>query len=350
MDTVKTYSCPNCSAGLRFDPATRTFVCDYCLSSFTEEEMQSNGAEQRAEEEARAGEEFCSQMNEYACPACGAEVVSDENTAATFCPYCQNPVVLRGRLSGQMRPDRIIPFAIHKEEAQRILISYAKRHKFVPRDFFRVEQIEKMQGIYYPFWVTDADTRASLDASATKVRTWRVGNTRYTETSRYRICREGDIHFEDITTCAISEEDKQMLEGILPFPSAALESFDPSFLTGFLAKKRDLESAALAPEVAQRMNGYAGTLLRSTIGPYTSVAVNGSSCVPVRSKWEYALLPMWLLSYQARNGERYLYAINGYTGKFYGSLPISHPKLLAASAGVFAGVAALITLIGGLLF
>ena len=81
-----------------------------------------------------------------------------------------------------------------------------------------------------------------------------------------------------------------------------------------------------------------------------SVAVNGSSCVPVRSKWEYALLPMWLLSYQARNGERYLYAINGYTGKLYGSLPISHPKLLAASAGVFAGVAALITLIGGLLF
>ena len=31
---------------------------------------------------------------------CGAEVVTDATTAATFCYYCHNPVVLSGKLSG----------------------------------------------------------------------------------------------------------------------------------------------------------------------------------------------------------------------------------------------------------
>ena len=34
------YKCPNCGGGLKFDPATQSFECEYCLSSFTEQEME----------------------------------------------------------------------------------------------------------------------------------------------------------------------------------------------------------------------------------------------------------------------------------------------------------------------
>ena len=40
-------------------------------------------------------------LNSYSCPTCGAELVCDETTAATTCPYCGNPTVLGGKLSGQ---------------------------------------------------------------------------------------------------------------------------------------------------------------------------------------------------------------------------------------------------------
>jgi len=30
-------------------------------------------------------------LNSYSCPTCGAELVCDETTAATTCPYCGNP-------------------------------------------------------------------------------------------------------------------------------------------------------------------------------------------------------------------------------------------------------------------
>ena len=47
----------------------------------------------------------------------GTKEVLNENTAADFCYYCHNPVVLSGRLSGALAPSKIVPFKYSKEEA-----------------------------------------------------------------------------------------------------------------------------------------------------------------------------------------------------------------------------------------
>ena len=56
----------------------------------------------------------------YTCPSCGAEIVTDATTAATFCYYCHNPVVLSGRLTGTYQPDFAIPFQIDRKRAQEV--------------------------------------------------------------------------------------------------------------------------------------------------------------------------------------------------------------------------------------
>ena len=38
METIITYKCPNCDAGLLFDGAQNLFKCEFCLSKFTENE------------------------------------------------------------------------------------------------------------------------------------------------------------------------------------------------------------------------------------------------------------------------------------------------------------------------
>ena len=35
-----TYKCPNCDGGLVFDPASQKYHCEYCLSDFTQEELE----------------------------------------------------------------------------------------------------------------------------------------------------------------------------------------------------------------------------------------------------------------------------------------------------------------------
>lgn len=345
--TTLAYNCPNCGAELYFNADKQKMCCEFCLSEYTDAEIKAAQGDVTAKEKAHNDEEFCAHMDEYVCPNCGAEVIADENTAASICTYCHSPVVLKGKLSGQFMPDKIVPFAYGKDEAINKFRAFIKKRWFLPRNFAKKEQLEKISGIYYPFWVTDADTYSEMAADCTKVRTWVSGDTRYRETSYYKAVREGEIHFEDIVTSAISDADKQMLEGILPFPSDALQPFSMTQLSGFTAKKRDIERSALSNEVREKMNVYAQTLLFRTVNGYTTRVPRYTKVSIHKSHWEYALMPIWLLTYKTRK-RTYTYAMNGHTGKIYGELPISIKKLLLACSAVFAAVSPLIALMGGM--
>ena len=348
MSTTVTYQCPNCSAGLLFDAQKQKFCCEFCLSEFEEKELALTDAQERAEKAAKDGEEFCSHMLEYHCPNCGAEITADESTAADFCYYCHNPVVLTGKLSGALKPTKIIPFAYDKAKAKEKFLEYAKKKIFAPTDFFSEENAEKISGVYFPFWVTDADTDGRLDAVAHKLRSWTVGNTRYTEISDYKVSRSGKIHFEDIVTCALTEADKHMLEGILPYPSDSLTDFSMPYLLGFTAKKRDIDRDAITPEVRARMQNYANTLLRSSVQGYSSIEHGKMQVNVCASNWDYALMPIWLLNYRMKD-KVYTFAMNGYTEKIYGEIPVSRAKLAALFAGVGVLATATAVLLGVLL-
>ena len=349
MNSTITYKCPNCDAGLIFSAEKQSFVCEFCLSEFKEEELASQDNTERTEREEKENREFSEEMNEYNCPSCGAEVIMDKSTVADFCYYCHNPVVLSGQVSGALKPSKIIPFRFDKKEAKNTFLRYAKKKWFVPNDYFSEEHSDKIKGVYYPFFVTDADSYGNYDAIGHRVRSWRSGDYRYTETSRFAIRRAGSIHFEDITTSALSTEDKKMLEGILPYSLNEHVDFSIPYLQGFTAKKRDLDREKLSLEVRERMEGYATTLLSSTTGGYSSLHNQNVDLNIMKSHWDYTLMPIWILTYQ-RKGKNYTYAMNGSTGKIYGELPISYLKLGLVAAGLALLVGLLSFLIGWGLF
>ena len=119
---VVSYKCPHCGGELIFNPTTQKYKCEYCLSDFSQEELEAlkpaEGSEEKVEnyqEYSESEENKTEEQGEavvYHCPSCGAEIVTEETTAATFCYYCHNPVVLSGRVSGEFLPDKIIPFSI----------------------------------------------------------------------------------------------------------------------------------------------------------------------------------------------------------------------------------------------
>ena len=345
-----TYQCPNCSAGLKFDAEKQKFCCEFCLSEFDKSELENTEAEERAKAAEAESAAFCAHMVEYSCPSCGAQVTAEESTAATFCYWCHNPVVLTGRLSGQLRPHKVIPFKIDRDKAKEIFYAFVRKHKFLPRDYFSEEQAAHLSGVYFPFWATDADTDSIVDGKAERVRRWRSGNVETTEISDFRIHRRGDIHFEDIVTSAISTEDKEMLEGILPYPSDSLVDFEIPYLQGFTAKKRDLEQLDVQDQVSARMRTYAKEVMRRTVTGYTSTQLDECQVKVKKSHWDYTLMPIWVLTYKGRREKPYVFSINGYTGKVWGEVPVSRAKLLALFGGLLAGVAGLIALIGWWLF
>lgn len=352
MNATVTYTCNNCGAGLLFNAAEQAFCCEFCLSSFTEAELQSSSSAEKARQREEENAEFTGQVQQYRCQSCGAEVLAEGNTIARSCYYCHNPVLIVDQVSGAYKPSKIIPFKLDKNAAVDEFLRFVKKKRFVPKNYFSKSQLDYMSGVYYPFWVTDAYTTSNMSGIGKNVRTWRSGDYRYTETTTYAVAREGNISFEDITTFAISDDSKEMVEGVLPYPMEEYQDFSMPYLQGFVAKKRDIEREALSGEVRGRMTSYAETLLRRTASNYTHLSVNNVSVNVHSSHWEYSLLPVWIMTYikrhrkDSKKDKTYMFTMNGSTGKLFGRLPVSLPKILALFLGLTLGVGALVTLLG----
>lgn len=350
------YKCPNCGAGLLFDPTLQRVKCDFCLSEFTVEEVDAYNrkleeqaareAEEQSAESAGQPEPEEGHLVSYHCNSCGAEVVTEETTSATFCYYCHNPVLLTERLSGSYRPQKVIPFAIDKDQAIGIFKTWAGRRRFIPKDFTSASQLEKTTGIYLPHWMADYQAAIDYAGTATNLRFWVAGNMEYTEHKEFAIARQGTIDVNHVHEVAIRKIDKHLIDSITPYDESQAVDFSLSYLSGFFAEKYDILQPDVQPVVENRVRQYATTLVQDTIGAYSRVNMTRTNVDLIPKAWHYALLPAWILTYLYR-GKTYVYAINGQTGKVHGELPVDQKKLSLTSALIAAVVLTLIVL-GGL--
>ena len=383
MDAL-THKCPNCNGPLTFDPDDQKFHCPYCGSIFTVDELSAfeankkntqNNPENQSELDrdgisadtaktkshttdavdnsldnaSEAKDATTENMELYLCPNCGAEIVTDATTAATYCYYCHNPVVLQGRLSGKFLPDKVLPFAIGKEKATADFLNWAQKKFFVPKDFFDKSQVEKLTGVYFPYWQVDAKGAGSLMGNGTSIRVWIVGDIEYTETKQYAISRKGNLTFKELVKNALTKNTPQkMVASVQPFPLEKAVSFKNQYLAGFQAEKRDIEYADLKDEVSDELRDYGEKKLRETVGSFTTFTKTQQDLTLTETKSSYLLLPVWLVTYRSSDTDKkvFYYAMNGQTGKVSGVLPISYKKLGLVSAGIFLGLF-LLFLLGG---
>ena len=347
------YKCPNCYAEIKFSASEQKFCCDYCGSKFTEEEMKAvaQATEDLANlpetEEVPEDDGFAEHTSVYHCDSCGASIMAEETTAATFCYYCHNPVILTGRVSGEFRPKYVLPFQIDRDTAIKHFEEWCKKHWFLPSDFLSASQREKITGLYVPFWVTDCDVNGEMDALGKKVRSWTSGNYRYTETKEYAVARKATIVLRGLPADGASHIDDDLMEAVEPFDYNAVKPFAMQYLSGFYAEKYDMEFAKMFPRIQQRAVQASDQVLRATLKNYTSVSVTRSDIKVMKTKWDYMLLPVWFMTYKYRD-KIYEFALNGQTAKFVGDPPVSRGKLALASVGIGL-IAALITVIVGVI-
>ncbi len=355
---VISYKCPNCGGELVFDPSAQNFKCEYCSSSFSQEELDAMKPAAAREQQMVESEPDGAGSNDtrddseegmiYICPSCGAQIVTDSTTAATICYYCHNPVVLSGRLSGELKPDRVIPFAIDRKQAEQRFLDFVHSKKFVPRALFQKNQIEKLTGVYFPYWVYECTMEGSMDAQGTNIRVWRNGDVEYTETKYYQVEREGTVEISNLTKNALTKVNRRLIESVFPYDLTQMKEFHMGFLSGFQAEKRDVESESLRQQTEQEVKEYGRQLLRDTISGYSGVTVGSHQEKIQKETWSYVLLPLWTLTYKGKNGKFYYYSLNGQTGKIYGELPIDY-KRVSLLAGAVALIVLIIFLIAGYL-
>lgn len=362
-DKITNYKCPACTGPLKFSSETGKLECEYCGSSFLPEEIESmyakkdeNAAEafnkdQENEEKQKEeivwdssteqNQEETLNMKSYSCPSCGAELVCEQTTAATSCPYCGNPSIVPGQMTGNLKPDFIIPFKFDKEEAKKALTKHYKYRKFLPKAFSVKNQIEKIQGIYVPFWFFDGTANGSMNCSASNSTSHRSGDYIKTTTKHYSVSRSGQVDFFHIPTDASKKMPDDLMDSIEPFDYSGLIPFSTAYLPGYLADKFDVTKEDSTGRACSRAKSTLKSLLLSTISGYSSV-VEQSTHIDIKNlKAHYAFLPVWLIHTKWQE-ENFLFAMNGQTGKFVGNLPASPFKLNLLLAGLTIGIGALL--------
>ena len=344
---VQQYKCPNCAAELRFHPKKQGFVCEYCDSFFTPEECKAANEQMNAQAQQNApmSDAFENGNQLFSCPSCGAEIVTDCNTSATECFYCHNPVVLKGRLSGEYRPSKVIPFRLTREDAENLFKNWCSKRKFLPKTFTSQSQLMHMAGVYVPFWVADCDINGTMRAVCKKLRSWTSGNYRYTETKEFDVFRQAKLKFEGIPADGSSKIEDALMEAIEPFDYQQTVPFEMSYLSGFLSDKYDVNKVQVFPRIRNRAVNGSDQLLRSSMIGYDSIRVTQSDMQILRTDWQYMLLPVWFMTYEYQ-GKQYSFAINGQTGKQAGTPPLATGRLLAVCAAIAAACTAFGALIG----
>lgn len=349
MSEVIDHKCPFCGGSLQFDAGSQTVKCPYCDNEFDPSELKENEGDLTADAEQielaeNGGTEWTDEelygMSEYQCKSCGGNLYTDENTSATICPYCGNAVMLKGRLSGTLKPDLVIPFQKTKDQALKGLDEFTRSKWFVAKAYMANNQLEEVKGLYVPFWVYDAELDADVFYSCVDVRTWTRGDTEYTERSYYRVRRSGDIAFDHVPADGSANMPDDLMESIEPFDHEKSVDFTTAYLSGYVADKYDVEQETVRPRVRKRMAESTADVFATTVH-HDTVNLESSNIKAKSSTVNYTLYPVWLLSTEWNN-KRFMFAMNGQTGKMVGNLPLDTVRLGAVSAvvfGIFAAIA-----------
>lgn len=314
------FKCKNCGGNVVYEPGRGRMYCPHCESEDSENAVQGGSLTQ--------------------CVNCGAPMELQEYTSAARCAHCGCYIVFNERVEGVYEPHMLLPFRVSRKMAAQALDSEFSKRLFTPSDFLSAKSLEKMEGVYVPFWLYDYKAYYDFAGEGIRVRSWTSGNTEYTETSYYEVIRKMDLDFDRVPVDASYAMEDGVMDLMEPYDYGQLQGFDAKYMSGFYGEIYNQEAPELEGRAREKSRSASEELLQGSLQAYNTVRpfrkdlrLNGTGV-------HYALMPVWQYLYRYK-GKTYQYHVNGQTGKVIGTTPVSMAKVLSYSASVFAVVTAI---------
>lgn len=377
------YKCPNCGADLEYSVEQNKMVCRFCESSFEVSEMEEVRRKAQAMQQSQTkqqsqpifshqtqfsgssetfkdffGQNYDpSQIGDYntlldrkdekeakiqarskatlsmqimKCTSCGGELAINGVESSTFCAYCGQATVVVDRVEDYLQPDYIIPFKIPKADAERIIRERMNDGFFIPKKFKNF-QVEKLRGIYIPFWLMD------LHYHDIQYYKYTVKQGKSTVT-KYAL-REAQTDFKKLTTDASLKLNDTSSSRLEPFDMRQLKEFQAEYMSGYYADRFDLGIDEVKPAARSKAAELFDAGVKETVKHSGAKLVSKKPRVDFKDA-QYAMLPAWFLTFK-QDHQQYTILVNGQTGKMVGAFPFDKAKAI----GVFAVLAFVFSLI-----
>ena len=225
-----------------------------------------------------------------------------------------------------------------------LFLKLCKGKPLLPREFTSQQRLEKITGMYVPFWLYDCDADFNGNYKATRIHRWSDSRYDYTRTEHFLLTRKASASFTGIPMDASTKMEDIFMESIEPFDYSQMVPFEMGYLTGYLADKYDVPSENGQDRIRQRVNQSIEDNIQNSLLGFATVVPTNRQLQIQNNKAKYVLLPVWMLNTKY-NGKIYTFAMNGQTGKMTGSFPVCHKRAAAWFAGICAGVTALVHLL-----
>ena len=338
---MQNYQCKTCGAELSWDPNAGCLKCQFCDSEFqvTDFEDATATTEEVASENVQEIEysgvgDLEDGMVVYECNNCSGTVITQETTMATVCPYCGEAISITSKSVGEFRPKLCIPFAQSKKEIMELYKKYVSKSFLTPKAFKEESVVEKIQGLFAPFYLHTLTDKAKIIFTGEKCRSSKRGYDKVTTHDVYDLGIDAEALFEKIPTDASVRLDDQLMNALEPFNYEDIKDYNPAYMAGFLAEQTDDDKASLDVRAEERAKEGMRQSARQQLSEYSSLMQQMEHHDIVDHQSDYTMLPVWMLNVKHKD-KRYTFAINGQTGKVVGKLPMDKLKLALIGAGSF---------------
>ena len=328
MNKVLDHKCLACGSKIEFNPKTQKWNCSYCNAVFKIDNFKEVSYKDENKE-----------FETYVCSDCGAEIIADKNTSATFCIYCGNTAVLKNKFSGKFHPDGIIPFSVTKEEAKYEFEKHINSKILSSTVFLKEFNIEKIMGIYIPFWLNNLEVDVKFQGTGFKTGKIIPGTTNVSQ-EQYAIIRHNKIYFENVPIDGSLKLDNTVMFNVFPYDLGKIKEYHHAYLSGFFAERYDDDKEKLLLSLKEKCYKTTDKAIRDIVNIY-----DGFNLIEKEQKIEkitskYVLLPVYMINIKYKN-KIYPFIMNGQTKKFVGDIPISSSKIF----GLFLSLLAIICLL-----
>lgn len=354
QEETERFLCPSCGGNMLFNPEKQKLVCMYCSN-----ESDINFEKDNINEydfyhaEQTSNKDWGNEKRIIRCDSCGAETVLDENSTAQFCAFCGSSHIIKTEDKMGIVPESLIPFKISNDKAKELFSNWIKKLFFAPKALKSRHSMERMNGVYIPFWTYDCDTFSSYTAQrgdyyyVTETEWVEQNGERKQVTKQVRKTRWTSVHgnyskfFDDILVNASNKIDKHIIRKLEPFNLNELTLYKPEFLSGFLAERYSVDLKAGWNSAEETIKSDLNFEIKHQIGGDEVRSLNVSTSYQNR-KFKHILLPIWISAYGYKD-KIYRFMINGQTGEVDGESPVSILKVVML-------ILIIIALIGGTYF